>query len=186
MEGWFQGLRDGHAFVTDGPLVELTVEDSIVGSEIELPAGAASVAVWARVRSITPLTRAWLVHNGLDVQEITLSEDRMTGEFRGDVEITGGGWLHLRAEGVPEERYPLDARFAQAFTNPVWFKVDGTPIRDAASAEYGIRWIEKLTAMAEASPGWRSEREWREVHYQFLQAKSVYERLRAEAGGSTP
>jgi hypothetical protein len=68
----------------------------------------------------------------------------------------------------------------------VWFKVDGAPIRDAASAQYGVRWIEKLTAMAEASPGWRSEQEWSEVRYQFLQARGVYERLRAEAGGSTP
>ena len=64
--------------------------------------------------------------------------------------------------------------------------MDGAPIRNAASAEYGIRWIEKLTAMAEASPGWRSEQEWREVLYQFLQAGGVYERLKAEAGGSTP
>ena len=185
MEGWFQGLRDGRAFVTNGPLVELTVNDSIPGSEIELPAGATSVAVWARVRSITPLTRVWLVHNGRDVQEITLSEDRTRAEFQGEVAIGGSGWIHLRAEGVPEEHYPLDARFAQAFTNPVWFTVDGAPIRDAASAEYGIRWIEKLTAMAEAWPGWRSEHEWREVRYQFLQAGAVYERLKAEAGGST-
>ena len=186
MEGWFQGLRDGRAFVTNGPLVELTVNDRIPGSEIELPAGATSVAVWARVRSITPLTRVWLVHNGRDVQEITLSEDRTRAEFQGEVLIGGSGWIHLRAEGVPEERYPLDARFAQAFTNPAWFTVDGAPIRDAASAEYGIRWIEKLTAMAETSPGWRSKHEWREVLYQFLQAGGVYERLKAEAGGSTP
>ncbi len=91
MEGWFQGLRDGRAFVTNGPLVELTVNDSLPGSEIELPEGAASVAVRARIRSITPLTRALLVHNGRDVQEITLSEDRSTGDFSGDVAITGSG-----------------------------------------------------------------------------------------------
>ncbi len=186
MEGWFEGLRDGRAFVTNGPLVSLMVNDSIPGSELALPAGATSIAVQARVRSITPLTRAWLVHDGRDVQEVALSPDRMSGEFSGDVPITGSGWIHLRAEGEREEHYPLDATFAQAFTNPVWFEVDGAPIRDAASAEYGIRWIEKLTAMAEASPGWRSEEEWRRVRYQFLQAKGVYERLRAEAEGSTP
>ena len=186
MEGWFQGLEDGRAFVTNGPLVELTVNGGIPGSEIALPAGAGSVSVSARVRSITPLARAWLVHNGGDVQEIALSEDRMSAEFQGDVEISGSGWIHLRTEGVPEERYPLDARYAQAFTNPVWFTVGGALIRDVASAEYGIQWIEKLTTLAAAWPGWRSERERGSVFSQFREASGVYERLKAEAEGSTP
>ncbi len=186
MEGWFQGLRDGHAFVTSGPLVELTVNGEIPGGEIELPAGTTGVTVQARVRSITPLTRAWLVHNGREVGEVPLSEDRTTADFQGDVEITGSGWIHLRAEGVPEERYPLDARYAQAFTNPAWFTIGGAPIRDAASADYSLDWIEKLTAMADEWPGWRSEDERRAVFEQFQEATAVYGRLKAEADGASP
>ena len=185
MEGWFQGLRDGRAFVTSGPLVELTVNGEIPGGEIELPAATNAVTVLARVRSVTPLTRAWLVHNGREIGEVPLSGDRTTAEFEGEVEIAGSGWIHLRAEGMPEERYPLDARYAQAFTNPVWFTVGGEPIRDAASADYGLEWIEKLAAMADDWPGWRSEEERRAVFDQFGQAAMVYERLKAEAGGGS-
>ena len=181
MEGWFEGLRGGRAFVTNGPLVELAVDGEIPGGETELPDGTSSVTVQARVRSITPLTRAWLVHNGREVGEVPLSQDRTTADFEGQVEITGSGWIHLRAKGSPEERYPLDARYAQAFTNPVWFTVGGALIRDAASADYGLAWIEQLTAMANEWLGWRSEEERRAVFDQFGQAAAVYERLKAEA-----
>ena len=183
MEGWFQGLRDGRAFVTTGPLVELTVNGEIPGGEIGLPAGTTAVSVRARVRSITPLARAWLVHNGREVGEVPLAADRTTGDFEGEVAITGSGWIHLRAEGVPEERYPLDARYAQAFTNPVWFTVGGAPIRDADSADYSLAWIERLTEMAEEWPGWRSEEERGSVFDQFREAAAVYERLKGEAAG---
>ena len=186
MEGWFQGLRDGRAFVTTGPLVELTVNGEIPGGEIELPASATAVSVRARVRSITPLARAWLVHNGREVGEVPLAADRTTGGFEGEVAVTGSGWIHLRAEGVPEERYPLDARYAQAFTNPVWFTVGGAPIRDADSADYSLEWIERLTEMAEEWPGWRSEDERRSVFDQFREAAAVYGRLKGEAAGPGP
>ena len=43
-------------------------------------------------------------------------------------------------KGNPSERAPLDVRYAQAFTNPIWIMVGDEPIRDADSAEYGMRW----------------------------------------------
>ena len=183
MDGWLNGLRDGHAFVTNGPLVEMTVNGSSAGETLELAAGTGTVLVSARVRSITPLTRAFLVHNGQEVAEVSLSENRQSGEFRGEVEIAGSGWIHLRAVGEPEEHFPLDARFAQGFTNPVWIIVDGAPIRDRASAEYGIRWVDKLTEMALEWPGWRSQAEIDHVLAQFQEARMVYERLADGAGG---
>lgn len=183
MDGWLTGLRDGHAFVTNGPLVELTVNGRIAGETLALAAGTGTVSVSARVRSITPLTRAFIVHNGEEVAEVPLSENRQSGDYEGEVEITGSGWIHLRAVGAPEESYPLDARFAQAFTNPVWMNVGGAPIRDLASAEYGMQWIDKLTEMALAWPDWRSQTEIDHVLGQFQEARAVYERLAAEAGG---
>jgi hypothetical protein len=185
MDGWLTGLRDGHAFVTNGPLVELTVNGRIAGETLALAAGTGTVSVSARVRSITPLTRAFIVHNGEEVAEVPLSENRQSGDYEGEVEITGSGWIHLRAVGAPEESFPLDARFAQAFTNPVWMVVGGAAIRDLASAEYGMQWIDKLTEMALEWPDWRSQTEIDHVLGQFQEARAVYERLAAEVGGTS-
>ncbi|SVE38515.1 uncharacterized protein METZ01_LOCUS491369, partial [marine metagenome] len=102
--------------------------------------------------------------------------------FEGEVEITGSGWIHLRAVGAPEESFPLDASFAQGFTNPVWIMVGGAPIRDRASAEYGIQWVDKLTEMALEWPDWRSQTEIDHVLEQFQEARALYEELAEEAG----
>lgn len=180
MAAWFEGLRAGHATVSTGPLVELTVNGKGPGESIEL-SGSGTVEVTARARCITPLSSVRLILDGQVVEEIPLSDDRKSATFTGTVKVGRSGWLHLRADGIPEERFPLDARYAQGFTNPVWLSVDGSPIRSRQAAEYAIRWIDKLRKMAEEWPGWRSDKEEEHVYRQFDEARATYERFAAEA-----
>ena len=76
MDAWFQGLREGRAFVSSGPLVELTVNGRMPGETVELGTGGGSVDVTAHVKSITPLQKVILVHNGEVIDEFTLSGER--------------------------------------------------------------------------------------------------------------
>ena len=181
MKAWFDGMRDGHAFVSTGPLVELTVDGKIPGETVELPAGGGTVQISARVRSIVPLEKALLVHNGEVIDEVMFDGDRKTLKYTTSIQVAESGWYHLRAEGTPEERYPLDATYAQAFTNPVWVTVGNQPVRSRVAAEYSIRWIDKLREMAEAHPGWRSQKERDHVFAQFDEAKMIYQGFAEQA-----
>jgi hypothetical protein len=184
MEAWFEGLRNGHAFVTTGPLVELTVNGRIPGEDVALSAPQ-SVDVEAHVRSVTPLDKVLLVFNGRVLEEFPLNGERKQFDLAKSYPVTESGWFHLRAEGKPEERYPLDASYAQGFTNPVWVHVDGKPVRSRAAAEYSIRWIDKLRQMAEAWPDWRSEKEKAHVFAQFDEARRIYQGFLAQAPAVT-
>ena len=181
LDAWFEGLRRGNSFVTSGPLVELKVDGSLPGEEITLPEGGGEVEVWGRVRSITPLEKVILVWNGEVVEEIPLSEDQRQADFKKSLRVTGSGWYHLRAEGAPSERHPLDIRYAQALTNPVWVMVGEEPVRSRAAAKYSIEWIDKLEAMAMEWPGWRSQEEIDHVMAQFEEARQIFRRLGGEA-----
>ena len=181
MEAWLEGLRNGNAFVSTGPLVELTVNGRIPGEEVEL-AASGTVELQGRVRSITPLDKAYVIFNGEVVEEIPFTGDRLELDLSKSYPVSGSGWFHLRVEGRNEERFPLDANFALGFTNPVWVTVAGQPVRDRASAEYSIRWIDKLRAMAEEWPGWRSEKERAHVFAQFDEARRIYQGFLSEAG----
>ena len=88
--------------------------------------------------------------------------------------MTRSGWCHVRTEGEPANRVPLDVDYAQAFTNPVWFEVEGSALRNPGSAQYALDWIDKLENLADAWPGWRSVRERAHVFGQFEQAREVY------------
>ena len=181
MKAWFDGMRDGYAFVSTGPLVELTVDGKLPGETVELPATGGTVEISARVRSIVPLEKALLVHNGEVIDEVMLAGDRKSLDYRTSIQVEESGWYHLRAEGRPEERFPLDANYAQAFTNPVWVTVGDQPVRSRTAAEYSIRWIDKLREMAEAWPGWRSQKERDHVFAQFDEAKMIYQGFAEQA-----
>jgi len=183
VEGWRQGLLEGRAFVTNGPLLSLRVGNAAVGGEASLPASGGSLPVVAEMASIVPLTRVWLVVDGQDVAEVPLSEDRMTATLSTEIEFSASGWIHLRAEGARADRFPVDASYPQAFTNPVWISVGDAPIRDAASAEYGLEWIDTLESMVLGEAGWRSQAERDHVLAQFEEARAVYREFVAEAGG---
>jgi TolB protein len=180
-DAWFEGLRKGRAFVSTGPLVELTVNGKIPGEEVALPATGGDVSVAARVHSITPLETVTLIFNGDVIEKIPLSADRKSAEFSKTLKVTRSGWYHLRAEGNPKERYPLDTTFAQAFTNPVWVTVGGHPVRSGPAASYCLKWIDKLQQLAEAWPNWRSQKEKDHVYAQFDEARGVYRRFLKEA-----
>jgi TolB protein len=184
-DAWFEGLRRGQAFVSTGPLVELTVQGRASGEEVHLPAGGGMLEVIARVRSITSLEKVLLIFNGEVAETIPLSGDRKSADYQKQLRVTRSGWYHLRAEGVPAERYPLDTGYAQAFTNPIWVKVGNQPVRNRAAADYAIKWIDRLQEMAEAWPDWRSQKERDHVFAQFEEARQVYRRLArdAEANG---
>lgn len=184
-DAWFEGLRQGRAFVSTGPLVELTVDGRMPGDTVAIPAGGGAVEVVGRVQSITPLESVVLIFNGEPIEKIALSADRKSALVRKSLRVDRSGWFHLRAEGSPSERFPLDTAFAQGFTNPVWVAVGGQPVRNRAAAEYCLKWIDSLQAQAEAWPDWRSQKEKDHVYAQFDEARAIYRRFLTEAAGSS-
>jgi len=181
MDAWFEGLRAGRAFVSSGPLVDLTIDGQMPGEEVTLPSDGGTVEIVGRVRSVTPLDRLFLVCDGETVTNVPLGGDGRTARLRVRYRITRSGWCHLRAEGATGDRYPMDVAYVQAFTNPVWIQVGGQPIRNRAAADYALQWIDKLQEMADAWPGWRAEKERAHVFAQFDEARDVYRRFARES-----
>ena len=183
MEGWFQGLKDGRAYMSSGPLVDFAVDGRGPGEELALDA-AGEVRLSGRVWGVVRMERAEVVVNGEVVRTYLFDGEGKSLEIDDRIAMAGSGWVHLRVTGLREDRWPLDTSYPQAATNPVWVEVAGRPVRSAEAAEYAIRWIDKLQEMADEWPGWRSEREREHVFGQFEEAREVYRRRAAEAVGA--
>ena len=180
LDGWLEGLVAGRAWVSNGPLLDVTVDRRDPGETVQLDEPG-SVKLKVSVTSITPLDRLLVVRDGEVLEEIPFEGDRKSLAVERTIEAERSTWIHVRAEGKPQERAPLDARYAQAFTNPVWVEVGGRPVRSEAAADYALRWVDKLEGMAEEHPGWRSDAEKEHVLQQFEEARSVYRARRTEA-----
>ena len=181
MQAWFGELRDGRAFVSTGPLLSFEVDGRIPGQTVKLAEAGSTVEIKLGVQSIVPLNKAELIFKGDVIETMSLEGDRTRLDLRREVTVDQSGWFHLRVEGLREERYPLDAAFAQAFTNPVWVLIGDRPVRDAESARYCLRWIDKLQEMADEWPGWRSAKEREHVYRQFEEARRLYRQFENEA-----
>jgi hypothetical protein len=183
---WFDALRKGRTFFTGGPLLDLEVGGKAPGDAVNLQA-AGTVRLRARVWSIVPLSRVVIYRNGEPWREVPVDAsfwsaqpaNRPCVELETDVAVDRSSWFTLYAEGPHSD--VLDVRFPQAETNAVRVYVGDQKIRNRESAEYFIRWINKLTRMADQWPGWRSDRERKHVFSQFTEARAVYERLVQEA-----
>ena len=142
--------------------------------------------VRARAWSITPLTRVIIYHNGQPYRELPINKAAWTAqgnapcaELSFEADVKQSGWFSLYAEGPHSEL--LDVTFPQAGTNAIRVYAGDQKIRNRASAEYFVKWIDTLKKMADEWPGWRSQKERDHVFAQFAEARKVYEKLAAEA-----
>jgi TolB protein len=172
---WLAGLKQGRTFFSTGPLLELRIEGKLPGEEVRLPATGGTVTIEARAESIAPLDKVLLYRNGEVFRTLEAGKP-----FREQVNVTASSWFSLYAEGPPFAL--LDAEFPQAATNAIRVYVGDQKIRNRASAEYFMRWIDKLRTMADGWLWWRSPKEKDHVFAQLDEARRVYERLAREAG----
>ena len=176
---WMAAMLAGRGFVSNGPLVEFTVNGRMPGEEIALPAPG-RVALKVVVHSAAPLTRVEVVRNGEVVRSVPPSEGGQRALLTETIDVTDSGWYTVQAIGA-NRSFPVENTRPQAVSNPVYVVVGGRPIRHRASAEYFVKWIDKLTSMAAAHPGWRSEKEKAHVLGQFAEARAIYVKRAAEA-----
>jgi hypothetical protein len=178
-DAWVDAIREGRTFVTNGPLLQFEVNGQIPGGEISLPAGAGTLRATAQMDSFVPVENMEIFWNGKPVETIPVPKGARTLRVEKQIRVTGSGWLTLRARGGPS--HPVDDEYVVAETSPVYVYSGGQPIRSKEDADYFIRWIDGITRMAEAHPGWRSDRERKHVLGQFAEARKIFEQRAREA-----
>jgi hypothetical protein len=118
---WIESVRGGRTFVTDGPLMSLTVNGQEVGSALSLPNEGQTVHIQAEVRSVTPFARLECLYNGTVVATGDADGEHRSATIEVDVPIAGSGWLAARCLG--------DDGMIRAHTSPVYVQVEGRPLR---------------------------------------------------------
>jgi hypothetical protein len=176
---WVDAIKKGHTFVSSGPVVTFTVNGKPPGESVYLPGnGKHEILLEGAVWSNTPVRKALLYHNGTLWKEIQPSGDRFAIQFSERADVAGSGWFALVAEADDPDAREM---FAQAVTDCVRVYLGQQKIRDAASAEYFLAWIEKLRGMTKDLSLWRTPAERERVFAQFDRAAAVYRERRREA-----
>ncbi len=131
-ERWLEGVRRGRTFVTNGPLLELTVGGAGIGDTLRLdrPGPVRVIGVVRFDRGRDHVTRVELIRNGLPVASRT--PDTSTGSIRlvASVQVEGPAWFALRVEGDKVGETPLEPMGL-----PGWLMDLGRNVASGASIE---------------------------------------------------
>ena len=173
---WFDSLKQGRTFATNGPLLGFTLGGKAVGEELRLPAGENKVMFTSWLRSFVPVDHLELVCNGRVVRDLKPNVDRQSTDVKGTVSISQTGWCVLRASSDQPEHPVLDD-YVYATTSPIYVSVDGSIPKPADDSAYFIAWIDRLAQATKTNEKWNATAERASVLQMLEQARQVYVRI---------
>lgn len=176
-EKWIEGLKAGRSFVTNGPILEFTAENTELGDTLALETER-SVRMRGTAQSQFPMDKVEVVFNGKVIGDGKLASDRLSAKIDFQVTLTRGGWLSLRASGPPHRDHPQGT--LDAHTSPIYVTVAGKGAASKADAEYFIAWLERLTTAIRTRYRIPDLETRSQVQQQFEAARAVYVKIAEE------
>lgn len=176
-DGVFESkVKAGKSFVTNGPIVGLTVKNATAGESITINSKGESLSYSGFMRSNVPVDHVEVIWNGDVVATHQVKGPTKSADLKGTIKVKGNGWILLRAwsdQGHPD----LPDLYPYASTNPIY--VQGATISNPnqkLSAEYFLKWVTRIeTKINELN--FRNEKERESVRSDVQQAKSFYQNL---------
>jgi hypothetical protein len=173
---WFEALKKGRTFATNGPLIEFTLGGQRVGDELKLEGAPAAVPFTAKLRSIVPVDHFEVVCNGRVAEALTLTGARDSADIAGTLPLKESGWCVLRASSEDAE-YPVLDNYVYATTSPVYVTMGGKSPRSPLDAKYFAAWIDRTVDTTSNYPDWNSLAEKEYVLKRLREARAVYQQL---------
>ena len=174
-DAWIAGLRAGHSFATNGPLLAFTLDGKLPGDTIALPEGGGTLAWTAEMASIASVDHIEVVQDGKVIATLA-SPDGRSAKGSGKVRATKSGWVLLRAWASEDRPEVLDM-YPYATTAPVYVTVEGAPPRSPEDARYMLDWLDRIEKSAAAGE-FNDDAERAEVMGNIAKARAVYEGMR--------
>lgn len=169
-DSWIAGLRAGRTFVSNGPLLELSVNGNPPGASFD-----ASERVHVRARAISrlPFDRLQIVQDGAIVAEQP-AVDRREAILEREIPVEQGGWLAARVESSAKT-HALWGVFAHS--SPVYYRVPNMPFRRAEAAGAFVDEIERSVRFIRKSYKFASDADRAVALGRFESARQVYGKL---------
>lgn len=139
-DAWWQGLKAGRSFVTNGPLLRVHANGQPPGTVIKARKGSkVSIDLTGRLDGRDPVRHIEVIVNGLVHQTIPMEQLSATGKI-GQLSFDSSGWFLVRSiADIPET-------FRFASTAPFYVEIGETPNRiSRQSAAFFLDWCRQRT-----------------------------------------
>ena len=178
-DAWVEGIRGGRTFISNGPLLEFSVNGVEAGSVVALAPGKARLRVRARAVSQEPYEVLEILVNGKVVKSVkpgTAAGEAVVDEA---VEVERGGWIAARAHGRAMLPYGATWWMMPVFahTSPVYLEMAGRPADARESAGVLLEQLGYLDRWAAGRARFPTAGNKREAMAMMALARGKYEGL---------
>ncbi|MFO0965474.1 MAG: CehA/McbA family metallohydrolase [Gemmataceae bacterium] len=141
---WIDNLKKGRSFVSNGPMLEFTLDGKGLGESVKL-AGPRKLRVKASARSLYKLAKVELIYNGKIAVTLPLAKYDRSATLDEEIDVKHSGWLALRASGPGHEDSVVPAVYAH--TAPIYLDIAGSSGLSRDDALFFLKWIDELSPM---------------------------------------
>ena len=166
-QDWFRGLKEGHSFATNGPMLLVTANGKLPGNEFAWTQ-ALDVDLMVEARSQEMLDRIEVVANGEVMQSVKVGRPFFYGVVK--VKMDRPGWLAVRCFE------PAGATIRYAHSSPFWFPQNGRMPVQKKDAQHWAEYLRGLAASVNATQ-YPSRADYEKAQGVFNEASQVYSRL---------
>jgi hypothetical protein len=181
-QSWVEGIRAGHSFGSDYPLLEFSVNGKEPGDSIPLAPGKARLTVKARSSSLEPYEALEVIYNGKVVCTAKPAGEHFQAVIEDTVEVDRGGWIALRAHGPADgsKMLPYGPTWWQmpvfAHSSPIYLDMPGRPAPAADAARLFLDQLGYLRKWADQANFPASENQ-QEALALIAKAEGIYQKL---------
>lgn len=180
---WIEAVRAGRVFVTNGPLLLLTVDGQGPGTVFDLPEPGRTVRVRAEARGAVPVRRLELVAGGTVLAGSNVSGTPAAASVELDWPVDRSGWIAARCQGDAGLPGGIGPQSAYAHTAPVYIQVAGRPLRpDPGAVASLLGELDRILPWADEQSYFTSEPQ--RQHYADILQSAREELLRRQAGSA--
>lgn len=161
---WVSGIKKGNGFVTNGPMLDFTVDNLQAGDNAKFTE-TRFVKAHVIAKSILPFITLEIIKNGSVVGHKTVfvkDNPPVNGVYTMQldtiVELKESSWLAARVADDPDNRNRILPRGLSVFahTNPIYFYRNNQRIKEQASIVYLIKYVHAVINWLEKKPSFEN------------------------------
>ncbi len=172
-ESWIDGMKSGNTFITNGPALDLRVNDHEMGQTVDL-GGAGDLDIEGTFTSFYPVHRIEIIHNGHLVHAESWPEGKREGNIRHKMNVERDGWIALRAWG--DHRDSFDQSI-YAHSSPVYFDCGVVPAEREECVQHFLSGIEESFKWIDSYGRYSNDQQREDVKELFRKGRDAYSAL---------
>ena len=172
-EGWLEGLQCGRTFITNGPVLFLSVSNQGPGACLDARPGQ-EIEVQMTWRSHHPIEAVELIAGGQVAATRTFPSGSREGKWTVSFDVRADGWIAARVSSTHRDSFYQPAF---AHTSPIWLRAGIASAAQRSSAAFFVRSLDEALAWIRSVGAYANDRQQAEVLALFKEGQEAYRRL---------